>query len=644
MPNIVHGNSDGRIDSTLLGTDLDYKYPYELDIKPDSKVHKKIVSEVLSRARESHNLVNKRVDSWNEIERVMTAYIDLSEDEKDIKNADSRKPVSIVFPYSYVIMETLLTYLVMAFLQDPIIKYMGVSPEDQIGAMMLEKVVQNQCNAFKVGLSLHTFLRDSLVYGIGTGAPTWKTKSGIRIREDEGGFMSFFRGHGNKTYEEEILYEGNALNNVDPYLSLPDPRTPSQRIQDSEYTGWIDRTSYIALLREEKLAKDVFNVKYLKGVNLKRSSIFSENESDRNKKTGISSYQSYDVRISSPVDVIYLYIDLIPKDWELGTSEYPEKWLFGVANDCVVIKAKKLGLAHGMYPLISASPDFDGYSILPLARTEILYGMQNVLDFLFNSHIANTRKAVNDVLIVDPYLVNIDDLKDPDPGKLVRLRRPAWGKGVKDAVQQLEVNDITRANIADTSFIINWMQKIGGADESMMGALRQGGPDRLTGQEFQGTRAGAVSRMERIAKVISLQAFQDMGYMFASHTQQLMSKDSYVKIAGRWQQELAEVYGGETSHLKVTPWDILVDYDVEIKDGSVPGNGDVKGMSRLYETLAKNPGLAQKFDMGRILEWLATEMGVRNVGDFRIKTKVVPDEVAMRARERGNIVPTGGNV
>jgi len=639
--NVLQGNPNAPIDSSYLQKDLGYEYPYELDLTPGSKTHERIKNEVLRRARESHSVVANRVSSWNEIERVMTAYIEPTEEEKIIKSSNSRAPTSIVFPYSYVIMETVLTYLVMAFLNDPILQYKGVSPEDTVGAIMLEKVVQNQCDVFKVGLSLHTFLRDSIVYGIGAAAPAWEKKIGTNIREDKSGFLSYFRGHGTRTYEEEVIYEGNKLTNIDPYLYLPDPRVPSHRTQDGEFVGWIDLTSRMSLMREEKVGEELFNTKYLKGVQLKRTSIFTAEESHRNKKTGVSSYNSYDTRISNPVDVIYMFVDLIPKEWELGPSEYPEKWLFGLANDSIVIKTKKLGLAHGMYPIITASPDFDGYSILPLARSEILYGMQEVLDWLFNSHISNVRKAINDMLVVDPYLVNIADLKDPQPGKLIRMRRPAWGKGVKDAVQQLQVNDITKQNIADSSFIIQWMQKVGGADDSMMGSLRQGGPERLTGGEFQGTRAGAISRMERVAKVISLQGLQDMAYMFASHTQQLMTKETYINATGRWQRELVEVFGNK-SQLKTTPWDLLIDYDVVAKDGTIPGGIDSASWIRLYDILAKNPQLGSQFDMVRIFEYMALNMGAKNVQDFRISPKIMSDDQINRERQKGNLVPMEG--
>ena len=640
--NVLQGNPNGPAStSSYLEKDLGYKYPYELDLRPGSKLHEKLKNEILRRARESHSVVANRVTSWNEIERVMTAYVEPNEEDRIIKEGNSRAPTSIVFPYSYVIMETVLTYLVMAFLNDPILQFKGVSPEDTVGAIMLEKVIQNQCDVFKVGLSLHTFLRDSIVYGIGAAAPAWEKKIGTTIREDKSGFLSYFRGHGTRVYEEEVIYEGNKLTNIDPYLYLPDPRVPSHRTQDGEFVGWIDLTSRIALMREEKVGEELFNVKYLRDGQLKRTSIFTAEESHRNKKTGVSSYSSYDTRISNPVDVIYMFIDLIPKEWELGDSEYPEKWLFGLANDSTIIKTKKLGLAHGMYPIITASPDFDGYSILPLARSEILYGMQEVLDWLFNSHVSNVRKAINDMLVVDPYLVNIADLKDPQPGKLIRMRRPAWGRGVKDAVQQLGVNDITKQNIADSSFIIQWMQKIGGADDSMMGSLRQGGPERLTGGEFQGTRAGAISRMERVAKVISLQGLKDMAYMFASHTQQLMSKETYINTTGRWQRELSQIFG-DVSQMKATPWDLMIDYDVVAKDGTIPGGIDSAAWIRLYDILAKNPQLGSQFDMVKIFEYMALNMGAKNVQDFRISPKIMSDDQINRERQKGNLVPMEG--
>ncbi len=628
--------------SDLLHKDLGYKYPYNLDLRPGSRLHTKIKEEVLYRAREGHDLISNRVDSWNEIERVMTAYIDISDEEYKVKENDYRKPVSIVFPYSFVVMETLLTYLVMAFLQDPIIRYEGVSPEDALGTMLLEKVVRHQCYRSKMGLALHTFLRDCLIYGIGVGAPSWERKMGYKTTK---GFW------GNRTFTESVIYEGNKLNNVDPYLYLPDPSVPIQKIQDGEFTGWVEPTTRLSLMnREARGDGSIFNVKYLKDVSLQGSSIFKDDRSARGDKTGVSQYTVIDTGIHNSVDVIWMYVELVPKEWELGGEERPEKWLFALANDEVIIQAKTLGLTHNMYPIITASPDFDGYSVLPMARSEIMYGMQEVLDFLFNSHIANVRKAINDMFIVDPYQVNIADFKDPGPGKFVRLRRPAWGKGVKDVVQQLQVTDITRNNIGDSSFILEWMQRIGGTDESLSGVLRSGGPERLTKGEFQGTRTSAFSRIERLIKVISMQAFQDLGYMLAEHTQQLMSEETYVDITGRWQEELVSVYGNNAK-AKVSPFDLMVNYDVMVTESNNQG-GDLNLWTQVYKSISENQGLAQQFDMVRLFEFVAQLGGAKNISDFKVKPKVLPDEQVIRMQEQGNVLPMkqalpmmgGGNV
>ena len=49
-------------------------------------------------------------------------------------------------------------------------------------------------------------------------------------------------------FVDDLLFEGNDLSNIDPYLWLPDPSVASDKIQDGEYQGWIDRDNYMNLL------------------------------------------------------------------------------------------------------------------------------------------------------------------------------------------------------------------------------------------------------------------------------------------------------------------------------------------------------------------------------------------------------------
>ena len=646
MPYIVTGDVTQRPD-IYTRDNYDYDYPNGLDLKPGSDFHNELRNKIWQRARESRNEMSKRFKSWNEIDRVLTTYIPTSDKEKLLKSQDPRKPISIVFPYTYSMLEALLTYMSMAFFQDPMFQYEGVEDDDTQGAMLLELVVRLHCIKTKVALAVHTVLRDSFAYGIGVGLPGWvkkfgkvAIKSSVTSESDIGTgtqeFMNFI---------DSMIFEGNDLSNIDPYMWLPDPSVSSANIQDGEFVGWIDRDNYMNLLNDEVNDPTVFNVKYLRS-KIDKKSTLSRDQSDRQRKYGGSSDLARGMTTSTnPVDTIKLYVNLIPKEWKLGDSEYPEKWFFALAADDVIVSCHRANHNHGLYPIAVASPEYDGYSITPMSRMEILYGLQGTLDFLFNSHVANVRKSINDMLVVDPFLVNIKDLQDPEPGKLIRLRRPAWGHGVDKVVQQLVVQDITRANISDSAYITQWMDRISGADQSMQGALRQGGPERLTKGEFQGTRGSAVSRLQRVAMIIGTQFMQDIGTMFAVHTQQYMSKETYVKIAGRYQDQLKKTFGPKNS-IRVSPYDLAINYDVIVRDGSVPGSNFSEAWLQMFSTIAQTPELYQQFDVFRIFMYIAQQLGAKNVEDFRRvagQTNVVqsPDEQVINEVQKGNLVPAG---
>lgn len=653
MPTILDTNTGSKNIPYL--EDFNYSYPKGLDLRPSGQMHRKLVDLVYQRTRESSAEMNKRYDSWKKIDKSLTAYIKPDEAEKVVTSNDDRKPVSIVVPYSYAALETILTYFVSAFLEAPIFRYEGNTPEDIIGAILLEKVIENHTQNFKVALNLHTMFRDSLVYGTGIVTPSWERKWGTKTTSQPDGFFSKvlgqFIGSGRmkKVQEETILYEGNSLENIDPYKFFPDPNVGISEIQKGEFVGWIKSTNYNKLLEMEEDDPTIFNVKYLKNVGTGGSSLFNSSKTDsgRSDKFGISVNPA--ASTTTQIDVIWMYINLIPKDYGLSSEEYPRKWLFGLAADKIIICAKPMMLDHNMFPIAISSPDYDGYSTTPISRLELLNGLQTTLDFLFNSHIANVRKALHDMLIVDPSLINMKDLEDPRPGKLIRMRRSAWGRGVDQAVKQLAINDITRSHIGDSSYIVDIIQRASGAVDSLSGMIRQGG-ERVTATEVQGTRSSALSRLTKAAKLTSIQAMFDIAYMFAIHTQQLMEKELYVSTVGEYQQILMAEYGPSVVRKKVTPFDLLINVDVIIKDGSVNNGEYAESWTQLFQIMAQQPMLFQNFDMVRIFKHIARLMGAKDVNDFVLQHGQVPiintqtqEQGAIDSQvQQGNLVPIGG--
>lgn len=643
-------NPDSLINNTgnFADSNYDYDYPDGLDLKPGSELHQKLLSRLLRYSWESSRTINARKGIWQEMDDKLTGYIPVTDEEKVVKEKDPRKPISIVFPYSYAILETLVSYMVAAFFPDPMFRYEGASPEDITGAFLLEKVVNTHVNRTKVALNLHTMFRDAGAYGFGVVSPQWTVKTGKKFVKNElGSYDSrgeFTRSGFARNVEETVLFEGNSLVNIDPYCYLPDPNFPIHEVQRGEFVGWMDRSSYMDLYSDEQNDEDMFNVRYLRHVKNKSSNIlFAENRiSTRNHRTNVPLIS--DRSISDVCDLLHIYVKLIPSQWNLGDGDVPEKWLFSVASDAVIIKAKPIDLNHNLFPVAICAPDFDGYSPVAYSRLEILKGMQTTVDFLFNSHIANVRKAINDMLVVDPYLINVDDLRNPEAGKIIRLRRPAWGKGIQNAVQQLNIVDITRNNLQDVSFLIQYMQQVSGIDNPLMGSLRQGGPERLSASEYQGTSRGAVSRLERIAKIIGLQAMQDIGYLFAYHTQQLMNEETYVRTVGEWPEVMRNQFEITNEMVKVSPYDILVDYDIITRDGSIPGGNFSDVWTDLFRTIGQNEILLQQFDIVRIFKYIATNLGAKNVDQFerkqppQVQATVAPDEAVAQQVQNGNLV------
>ena len=76
MPNVLDPNNSSDPQTTdLFNTSYEYDYPEGLNLKPGSKTHIKIKREILSRARDSRNVLETRFDSWNNIDRTLTVYV-----------------------------------------------------------------------------------------------------------------------------------------------------------------------------------------------------------------------------------------------------------------------------------------------------------------------------------------------------------------------------------------------------------------------------------------------------------------------------------------------------------------------------------------------------------------------------------------
>lgn len=654
MPAIIAGSS-GNSGTPMLENVKPYQYIEGLDLSPDGKIHHKIVSKISSMAEDSYRVMSQRHKKWKDIDDTLKVYIELDEYEKKLKAIDKRRPTSIVVPYSYATIETIMAYLTKAFLTGEVFQYEGYGPEDTIPAKLLELVVNQQVRRFKSELEMHIAMRDSLSYGLGVSTINWQEVWGKKPVVKEIPNYSMF---GNvistskvRSNEEAMLFEGNEIISIDPYKFLPDPNCSIHNIQNGVFVGWIEFQPLYKLMEDE--ASGIYtNVNYLRSSRYaNHTSKYTTDNSNRMSKkdpsiNNTSGQYSY-------VTLIHMYVKIIPKDWGLkgsssnGKGDMPEIFLFTIANESIVLRAAPLNLNHNKFPVAVAAPDFDGYSITPVSRMELIDGLQTTLNWMFNSHITNVRKAINDMLIVDPSLVNMEDMENPNPGKLIRLRRSAWGKGVDAAVKQLVVNDITKANMQDAQQIMEMMQRGSAASDAVMGVQRNSS-ERVTAQEYSGTLQQAVSRLDHIARMISKQYLMDMALFHASHTQQLMTQEVYQRIVGDWPDVLLEEFSQKFDTKKpllISPFDLIADYDIIFKDGTTQTATSLENdfWTRNFGAILSSDKLGM-FNVGNIFKHMARINGAKNIRDFiqeggMLGAMVQSDQSVVEGAQAGNLVP-----
>jgi len=147
--------------------------------------------------------------------------------------------------------------------------------------------------------------------------------------------------------------------------------------------------------------------------------------------------------------------------------------------------------------------------------------------------------------------------------------------------------------------------------------------------------------------ILGMQFMQDIGTMFAVHTQQNMTQEAYVTIAGNYAKQLTKIFGPNARKVAVSPNDLAVATDLIVRDGSIPGGNFSEAWLQMFQTIGGSEQLMQEFDITRIFMYIAQELGAKNVEDFkrnvdRIQPTVMSDENVNSQVQAGNLVPAGG--
>lgn len=612
--------------------------------KHDTKEHRRIIDAFKDRLRAGRRGLALRSEKWIQNENMMKAYLPTSDNDalrKTARKAGTPQYVTMEIPFSYSMMLTIHTYLSSIFLsRTPIVQVTGRHGESQQSEQCVEAILDYQIQTGGALPFMYVWLLDPLRYGHGILGHYWEKEIVTTTIKEEVPRTFLGIDLGKIDLVERLVevrgYEGAKFFNVRPQDFLFDPRLPFMRFQEGEFVIRQDQIGWNRVV-ERELAGQYFNVDKAK------ETVSAAHERDRgSSQTELPEdtildkhmFSGGDKKVPSQLNIHEFHLELIPREYEIGTSERPEKWVFTVASETTIIGAQPLGLLHNKFPFDGLEYEIGGYELYNRSALEITKPLNDTMSWLFNSHFYNVRKTLNDQFLVDPSMIDMRDLEDPNPGRLIKVKPAGYGRDISQFVQQFPSVDVTRSNMADTEFVEKLGQKLTGTSDNIMGQL--GGGGRKTATEVRTSSSFGTNRLKTTAEWWSATGWSPMVQKLIQQTQQLYDEERKFRIVG----DLAQFKG--TNFLTVTPEQIAGFYDFTPIDGTLPIDRFAQAnlWQQIMQGMTKLPQLLEVYDVAKIFAFTAQLAGLKNISQFKIE--IVPDEQVDRNLQSGASVPIEG--
>ncbi len=603
-----------------------------LTIDKDDPKHTKLLKMISSRLQLATKSVITRDETWRRAEETTLAFVD--QQTEDVIRDDKRQQgqpayTTIQIPYTYAMLMSAHTYLTSVFFgRSPVHQFSGRHGEGEQSVQAVEALIDYQVQVGEFMAPYYIWIYDSLKYGVGVTGQYWD------VEIIHYGALVDVEGQLYQTTKEMQGYEGNRIYNVAPYDFLPDPRVSTRNFQQGEFLAIRRRLSWADVLRRKR-AGWFMNVDCIK----EHVSIKPDDGSSRLERPDTTNwtYDEVDDDDKHPamIQVYEFYVELIPSEWDVGNTNYPQKWVFTITYDQgLIIGASPLGYIHGKFPFDLIESEVEGYGRFSRGMPEILEPLQNTIDWLVNSHFYNVRASLNNQFIMDPSKLVIADAEEEGPGFIYRLRPEAYGTDLKSCFMQVPVQDVTRQHFSDIQNVMQMAERVTGVNDQIMGALSNGG--RKTATEVRASTGFGVNRLKTVAEYMSAAGFAQHAQKLVQTSQQNFSVEKKLRVVG----DLAQQLDPSSKFFNVTPEDIKGFFDLVPVDGTMPV--DRMAQANLWKEIFAGmrnmpPTIQTGYDWQKIFGWMATLGGLKNINQFKIQ--VLPPGMAPTGQP---MLPPGG--
>ena len=614
-------------------------------LRPHSELHQKVIEYLDRRLDLSERKMSDFYARWRVNEMKLQGYITLPDYEKLLKEMNDKgkapQATAMIIPYSFATHQTFVTYLTQVFCgRKPMFQISSYKKENIEAAQRIETLTQYNVDKTRMIKWIYQHVSDALAYGIGVLRSRWVREVALRTTRapmPSGTAIGMASDGPVPQRKPTVVYAGNMVESQDPFMFFPDPRVPMTEVNKrGEFVFWrcfegkhiLKRMEGMGLLKWVEAANSkIPTSKWVTGGEESARSLVAGGQAHPGTQggdegRGVTSYYQVDEGT----------VTLIPAELGLGREQYPVKFLFTILNRSQIVRAEPLEADHDMHPVSVTEPLTLGYGFGHCGMTDYMGPIQDIMSWLVNSHIFNVRSALNNMFLIDPLRVEMQDAKNPEPGKLIRLKRAAWGTDVREAMQQLQVADVTGGHLKDSEAFIRMAQYLSGATDNVMGLQETSG--RKTATEVRTAAEAGASRLASMAKLISAQSLVDMAEQMVINQQQYMDPKFVQMVLGNDAMLLAQ---GQM----LMPDMIAGDYQFPISDGTLPIDrvALLEVWKEIFMAIAQSPQLSATFDIVKVFEYTAELGGARNIEDFKVQ--MTPDQQVMAQAQAGNMVPAG---
>jgi hypothetical protein len=621
------------------------------------KRHEKVLNYLKHRIDSSEREMTRFHSRWRANEQRVQAYITLPDYDKTLKEMQEKKmapplALPLVVPFAYAAHSTICTFLVHTFCgRRPLFPIGSYKDEAVQNARHMEEMLQYQSDHIRLVKKLWQHFSDVTLYGLGAFWTEWEVVKAMRtVREQKlvtnplGGTVPVM----GRTRKERVVYEGNAVENIDPYLFFPDHRVPMTEVNTRGETVFQRTFTSLMTLMKMETAGDLKYVgkiprgtteinKY--GASWSNRSLLSEGEPIPGQTglqvPGTEFDSDYFVQLDQGT------AQIIPSKLELSASEKPELWYFAIGNMGQILAAEPVDDDHGKHRVSVCEPTSFGYGFGQPSMMDFIGPIQDLISWFVNSHVENVRLHLNNIFVYDPHMIERKDLERPGPGKNIRLKPSAQGQDVRQAIMQMQVFDVTANHPKDVELMMRLGQLMLGFNENVMGVPQQGG--RKTATEMRIAGEAAISRLALLARIISAQSITDLTEQMSLNTQQYLSEEF-----------AATVLGADGQKILLTPEHLVGDFTYPVHDGVLPP--DRLALFEIWkegtQAIAQDQELRAQYDIGKMVEYTMELGGARNIEQFKRApapaglppgavpgSSVQPNEVVEAGAQAGNLIP-----